>query len=118
PAGEDEESTEQEADSATEDSRLDDQRDPEDEQHRREGERRAGAHRSAHAARRPAARSTRQGLALRTWSTVGPKIAVRRRAGRRGAPMTMSSAVRRSASSTIAGPARLARTSRVTARTP
>src|SRR3954468_14897403 len=73
----------------------------------------------SHAALGAAATITRQGAFLSTKSTVPPKIRPRRRwTSRRGAPITMISLLRRSASSTIARPARRARISRPTTCTP
>src|SRR5439155_17363497 len=65
-----------------------------------------------HAALGAAATMTRQGACLSTKSTVPPKIVPRPPRPFLGAPITMISAFRRSASSTIARPALPARPSR------
>src|SRR2546428_354987 len=75
---------------------------------------------AAHAAALPAATIRRTGACLSTKSTVSPKIARLPAASftRRGPPMTMISAPRRTASSTIARPEFRARTMRETTFTP
>src|SRR5579864_7018659 len=73
-----------------------------------------------HAAAPPAATMTRTGACLSTKSTVSPKIARFPAASRmrRGPPMTMISAPRRTASSVIARPALRARMMRAITLTP
>src|SRR5207302_8071402 len=115
-AGRDEQRPEQEADPAAACCGDDDQRNPHADEGKPE-DRDAAAVEIPHAASRAATTITRQGACLRTKSVVPPKIPARARR-RRGEPMTMICVCRRSASPTIARPARRSRASRPTTSTP
>src|ERR671931_2387590 len=113
----DEERADHEADdSAAAERRHDEQREAEPDEDDREDSDAEPV--EPHAALGAAATMTRQGACLSTKSTVPPKIVPRPPRPFRGAPMTMISEWRRSASSTIARPAFRARTSRPRTSTP
>src|SRR5205823_11466019 len=114
--GGDEEHAEDEADGAASSGRRHgDERDSDP--HESDREDRHSGPVEAHAAFGVAVTITRHGACFRTKSTVSPKTRPPRRP-LRGAPMTMISLRRRSASSTTARPALRARTSRPVTSTP